>query len=462
MSVETKRHLDEACYGIGALASASFSTVPGLILLYYLTDTLAVPAGLAGLIVFIPKLFDVFANPLVGRLSDRTRTRFGARRPWIVFGGLVFPLAFIATFWTPYSGHAAALWVAVTFTLASMSFSAFVVPWSSLPAEIAPHTRARASMAAWRIAFLAVAVLISGGLAPTIVENGATPRDGYRDMALFMGTMMIAATLIVAFFGARRSTPATTQPAAPTAFGASIAILKSSPSLRAMLWLVALTEIASSVSLASTPYLADYVLGDPEAVAPMFIILTIPLLITMPLWRMFAVRRGKRAALSTALMLYALGALLLAALSVAPADARVLLTFVSVFVIGTGFAGTSMLPQAMFADALAYETSMRGESSVGAMVGLSNATETISGGFGAALFALVLTFTGFISTADDAVVEQPAMAIMGIVFAASLIPAWAALIARWPLRHFDLAEEDVDKATRGSEQDRRAHGIQAE
>lgn len=444
------RHIDEASYGIGALASGSFATVPGLILLYYLTDTLAISAAVAGFIVFIPKLFDVFVNPMVGRLSDRTQTRFGARRPWIIAGGLLFPLAFIATFWTPYSGQAAALWVAAAFTVASMSFSAFVVPWSSLPAEIAPDTRSRTNMATWRIGFLAIAILLAGGFAPGIVEDASDARTGYRDMAVTMGMMMLVAVLIVGFIGARRSTQATTRAAAPAAFGASLAILRSSPSLRAMFWLVGLTEVSAAVSLASTPYLADYVLGDPEAVAPMFVALTIPLLLTMPFWNALAKKRGKRSALSTALLIYAAGALMLAALSVAPVDARMWLTYVAVFIIGTGFAGTSMLPQAMFADALAYETSLRGESCVGAVVGGWNAAETIAGGLGAAAFAVVLSLTGFISTGEDAVVQQPAAAIMGIVFAASLIPAWAALIAQYPLRGFKLIEADVDAATSGA------------
>jgi GPH family glycoside/pentoside/hexuronide:cation symporter len=448
MASNSKRRLDEAGYGAGALASGSFATVPGLILLFYMTDTLAISAAVAGFVVLMPKLFDVFLNPVVGRLSDRTRSRFGARRPWILFGGVLFPLAFIAMFWTPMSGNGAAIWVAVTFTIASLSFSGFVVPWSSLPAEIAPDTRARTTMAAWRIAFLAIAILLSGGLAPTIVENAGDARSGYRQMALTMGGIMIAAAFVVVLIGARRSTQATTRPAAAAGFRASYTMLRTSAPLRAMFWLVCLTEIASAVSLASTPYIANYILGDAGAVAPMFIILTIPLLVTMPLWRGLAVRHGKSPALCTALVIFALGALVLASLSIVPDDMRLATAYTAALITGIGFAGTSMLPQAMFSDALAYETAMRDESNTGAMVGVWNAAETISGGVGAAAFALALSLSGFISAPESETVVQSGNAITAIVLAAGLIPAVAALIALWPARAFSLSEDDVDAATR--------------
>lgn len=447
MALFKTRIIDDVGYGIGALASASFATVPGLILLFYLTNTLAVPAGVAGFIVLIPKLFDVVMNPLVGRLSDRTSTRWGARRPWILVGGLLFPLAFIATFWTPYSGNAAALWVGIAFTLASLTFSIFVVPWSSLPAEIAPDTKERTSMAAWRIAFLSIAILISGGLAPSIVEEAANPRAGYREMALTMGGMMVIATLTVALVGARRSTPATTLPAPSAGLRESISMLRSNGSLRAMYWIVGLTEVSAAVSLASTPYLANYVVRDGGAVATMFVSLTIPLLITMPVWRAVALKIGKHAALGAALVIFGAGALMLLGLLVASSDIRQIWVLASVFVVGVGFAGTSMLPQAMFADAMAYETAVRGQSNTGAMVGGWNAAETISGGVGAAAFAAVLTLAGFISAGEDQIVSQPDSAITGIILGASLIPALAAFVALLPLRSFDLVESQVDHVT---------------
>ena len=83
--------LDQAGFGTGGLATGIFITVPGLVLLYYMTDTLGVAAGLAGLVVVVPKLLDLVLTPLAGRLSDRTVSRWGRRRPWMAVGGLLLP-----------------------------------------------------------------------------------------------------------------------------------------------------------------------------------------------------------------------------------------------------------------------------------------------------------------------------------------------------------------------------------
>ena len=90
-------------YALGSLATGTFGTVPGLLLLYFLTDTLGVAAGLASVTVLLPKLWDVFWNPLVGGWSDRTHTRWGARRPWMFAGSLILPVFFVAMFAAPTS-----------------------------------------------------------------------------------------------------------------------------------------------------------------------------------------------------------------------------------------------------------------------------------------------------------------------------------------------------------------------
>jgi GPH family glycoside/pentoside/hexuronide:cation symporter len=83
-------------YGAGSVGAGIFSTIPGLLLLFYLTDTLAVPAGLAGLAVFVPKLWDIITDPIVGAWSDRTSSRWGRRRPFLLAGALTLPPCFVA------------------------------------------------------------------------------------------------------------------------------------------------------------------------------------------------------------------------------------------------------------------------------------------------------------------------------------------------------------------------------
>src|SRR5665811_2330730 len=75
-------------YALGSVATGTFGTVPGLLLLPYLTDTLGIAAAVAGFIVFLPKAWDVILNPIAGRISDRSSSPRGRRRPFLLWGGL--------------------------------------------------------------------------------------------------------------------------------------------------------------------------------------------------------------------------------------------------------------------------------------------------------------------------------------------------------------------------------------
>src|SRR6187200_2003051 len=75
-------------YGLGSVATGAFGTVPGLLLLPYLTDTLGVAAAVAGVLVFVPKAWDVLLNPVAGRISDRHVSPIGPRRPLLLRAGV--------------------------------------------------------------------------------------------------------------------------------------------------------------------------------------------------------------------------------------------------------------------------------------------------------------------------------------------------------------------------------------
>jgi Na+/melibiose symporter-like transporter len=81
-------------YSLGSVATESFATVPGLLLLPYLTDPLGIAAVLAGAIMLLPKALDVLLNPVAGRISDRHQSPLGPRRPFLLRGGLSLAVCF--------------------------------------------------------------------------------------------------------------------------------------------------------------------------------------------------------------------------------------------------------------------------------------------------------------------------------------------------------------------------------
>ena len=91
-------------YGVGDLGGNIFFTAIGFWLMNYLTDNVGLAAGLAGLALMVGKIWDAITDPMVGILSDRTRSKWGRRRPWFLFGSVPLGLAFFFMFKSAFTG----------------------------------------------------------------------------------------------------------------------------------------------------------------------------------------------------------------------------------------------------------------------------------------------------------------------------------------------------------------------
>lgn len=424
-------------FGAGSLATATQAVVPGLVLLYYLTNVLGVAAAVAGLVVFLPKLLDVVCNPIVGRLSDSTLSRLGPRRPWMIAGMIAFPLGFVLMFFCPFTGAAAAWWVAITLALTGLGFSAFVVPYGALPAELGASTEERASMTAWRMAFLAVAVLWAAAVTPLITAVDGGGPQGYRVMAVVMGGVIFVGTC-AALYSARRHSSATLASAAmgSGSLRVALAAARRNRPFRILFGVFMLIEVVISVALAGLPYMAEQFLGTEEAVAPLFVCVMGPMLLTMPVWSRAARRFGGKRCLQVALAIFGVGTFAATALPWASDSIRFPIACAAFLVAGIGFAGSQLLPNVMLAGTLADDADESGQRRAGVLVGLWSAGETTAAAAGAGLYGFVLAASGFVSSTSDESVTQPPSAQWGIVLgfsvtAGACILAALALMARY-------------------------------
>ncbi|WP_432103903.1 MFS transporter [Streptomyces sp. bgisy091] len=405
-------------YGLGSLCTGTFATVPGLILLYYLTDVLAVPAAVAGAAVFLPKAWDVLINPLVGAASDRSRLRGGPRRPFLLAGACTLPPLFALIFAAPpLRGAWAAGYVAVLFLLAATAYAVFQVPYVTMPAEMTEDPHERGRVLGWRVGFLGVAILLSGALAPAIAHaDGDTP-ESYR----LMGAV-VAVMLAVGMFGAwaaTRRAPVVARSEAEPSLRAQLAAARSSRPFLYLAGMWTLQALAVGVMLAGVQYFATYTLGSAGAVTPLFACLIGPLVLFMPLWNLLARRKGAGHAQWCASLLYTAGSVLLAFTGMGgPA-----LGYAAVVLVGIAYAGLQLLPLTMLAETLAADAAATGRRRAATFTGLWTAAETLAFALGAAVFALVLTVTGFRSSDAAHHAEQPAAALTGITAGMSVLPA---------------------------------------
>ncbi|WP_446217002.1 MFS transporter [Micromonospora sp. IBHARD004] len=430
-------------YALGSLVTGAFGTVPGLLLLPYLTDTLGVAAGVAALLVLLPKAWDVLVNPVAGRISDRTRSRWGARRPYLLLGGLALAVLFAGIFAAPFgTGPAAGAYVAVAFLATAAAFAFFQVPYVAMPAELTGDYAERTRLMSWRIAVLALAILVSGAVAPAVVTAGGEGVAGHRWMGLFVAALIVAGA-VGAFLGTRAAPTGAVGESEPS-LRAQLAVAARNRPFRALLVCFVVQSAGVATVLAGVSYFAGQVLRDPETGPTLlFAGFVGPALLVMPLWTRVGARVGKLAALVAASLIFAAGALALVAAPVLPAAGVYLL----VAVIGVGYAGQQVFALAMLPDCIAYDTARTGRRQAGVFTGVWTAGETFGLALGPGLYGLVLQLSGYVSSSTGVAATQSAQARLGVLVGFTVLPALLVGAAVLLLRPYDLTPARLAAAT---------------
>lgn len=423
-----------AGYGLGSVATGSFGTVPGLLLLPYLTDTIGISALIAGFIVFAPKAWDIILNPIAGQISDRSTSPSGRRRPFLLRAGIVLALCFMLMFAGPTAPAVlAGVWVVVAFTACASAYAFFQVPYISMPAEMTLDYTERTRLMTWRVIVLALAILVSGGVAPAIVHafGDETTATGYRWMGVFVAALLVVGAL-GSWFGTARA-PEHTSQASAAGLGDQLRIVAASADFRAVLGTFILQAIAVGAMLAGVAYVASDVLQRPSAATWLFVAFVGPAVVVTPLWELYATKYGKRSGYTAASLFLLIGAIALWVAGAA-ADWKV---YLAASVVGIGYAGAQVFPMAMLPDVAAEDARHTGHNRIGVFTGVWTAGETLGLALGPGVYALALAAGGYISSAG-AHITQPDSALTAIVLGFSIIPAVLIAVSLVLLRRYRL------------------------
>jgi Na+/melibiose symporter-like transporter len=456
-AVAPRRELSTATmvrYAVGSIGTGGFATLPGLVLVYFLTDTLGVAAIVAGLLVTVAKVWDVIIDPVIGARSDRSLARTGSRRRFMLLGAILLPVFFIVTFAVPpgLGTVGSGIWVFLAFVLAATAFSLFQVPYIALPAELVAGYDARTRLLSARVVVLTFAILLFGAGGPALRKLGGTDAHlGYLLMAV-VAAVVLGVGMVVASFSARSAASASGLSDSPVGehaggsilqnYRAGVAALRRSQPFRSLLGAFVLQALATGMMLAGAQYVATWVLHDQDAVTYLFIALIAPALLCAPLWGLFARRSGKERAFGFASVLYGLAALSLILLEWAPGP----WVYVSVGVAGAAYAGMQTLPLAMLPDVISHDARTSGAGAAGTFGGVWTAGETAGIALGTTVLTIVLALTGYQVSVAGETVAQTGTAVTGIVLSFSIAPAVIIalsllMLARYPLRRSDIESQ---------------------
>jgi len=176
-------------YGFGDAASSMFWKLFSMYLMFFYTDIFGIPAALVGTMFLITRIWDAAFDPFVGILSDRTETRWGKFRPYLLWILLPFGIVGVLTFTTPSMGMTGKIIYAyITYSLMMMVYSLINVPYASLMGVMTSDGKERTTLATFRFIFAFAGSLLVLGLAEPLVEifsnHGQNPQLGWQFAAV--------------------------------------------------------------------------------------------------------------------------------------------------------------------------------------------------------------------------------------------------------------------------------------
>ena len=188
-------------FGICDMGGNLFFTMMGFYLLFFMTDVVGLAAGLAGTALMIGKIWDAVTDPTVGYLSDRTRTRWGRRRPYMFVGSFLLMAMMTLMFTAPGYGTQLQLfaWAAVTYCLLCTAYTLVNIPYGALTPELTTDYNERTVINAYRMSFAVVGTLLGAGLVLPIVGMADSIENGWTLAGTVMGAIMLITALVTVF-----------------------------------------------------------------------------------------------------------------------------------------------------------------------------------------------------------------------------------------------------------------------
>jgi GPH family glycoside/pentoside/hexuronide:cation symporter len=380
----------------------------------------------------------------MGHLSDRTRSRLGRRRVYLLWGAVACFASFVALFNFPHfdSMSLRVAYAAFVLVLFNTAYTIYNIPYLAMPAEMTTDYHERTVLMSYRVVFFTTSSLfIFLGTAQLTKLYG--PERGYGLFGWLVGGLM--ALSMLAAFAATSRAPRNERNEGPSPpIAVQLRTVLGNRPFTVYLGVKLLQLTAQASSNAALVLFGVYVLGNQQALLIAFgSAFPLGTLLTIPVWTRLSRRVGKRNGFTIAALLYA--AVMLTWLLVRAGEPMPLLV-ARLLVLGAAVSGILVTGFAILPDTIEYDRRRTGLNREGMYAGIYSTMEKIAAAFGPLVVGAYLSAAGFTSSEGGQVVAQPDAAISAIYVTMAVLPAAASLASAALLRLYDLDERKL-KAT---------------
>ena len=453
-------------YGLGDWGTSAATAARALFWLFFLVSVVGIDASIAGTVILIGRIWDSINDPLIGMLSDRANTRWGRRRPFLLFGAVPFGLSFFLLFIIPPIDDPVflAIYYGFAYLLFDTMYTVINVPYAALTPELTEDYDERSTLAGWRIAIAILAALIAGATFQLMAEErvnfllestlgvSTSIQAGYAiTAALWSITLMIPPLILFRTVREPKRVPPDRSPLRP--WKTFLEVFSNRPfRIASIIYLLSFTT-ADMVITVLVWFLIFYI-GAGSA----FVSLTVGLVlglafISMPVTVKLMHTIGKKRTFIAAMSVYAI---VLFFNSQAPRGGFTYVLIAALFA-GFGYGAVNVIPWAMVADVIEADELKSGKRREGIYSGYLVFFRKLATAITIFGVTRVLASTGFVETTTGAiqVVEQPESALLALRLLVGIVPAIMLVIAILAAFRYPLDRESHE-AIRHQLKDRRA------
>lgn len=418
-------------FGMGDFGGNLFWTTTNLYLLYYYTDVLKINPAIAGLIYLVSMFWDGFADPVMGVIASRTRTRWGRYRPYLIWAAIPTGLTYILLFYPLTPGTTSAVWFAFIFhTLFRTTFTVLGIPYGSLMATLTADSRERSELAAARMVFATLGALFVAALTlPLVAKFGGNDRQlGFLLVATGYAVVGSAMFMLTAAFTRER----VADPHEVIFRWRDIwHLLKRNTAFQRLALAITLFSIGSTIATKTLVYVFKYNYEAPEKVSTglgvYILMVSVFTLVWMWAGKKFSKRQAWIAGASVNIVSWA------ALWLIAPTTTGGLIGLLAI--AGVGAAAIPVTFWAMIPDTVEYSevtTRIRAE---GFWFGMIALTQKVALGVGVGFVGLSLDWIGYVAE-----VKQSADTLHGLIRVMAFPPVIlgvlsVVVIAKYPIDH---------------------------
>ncbi len=432
---------EKMAYGLGDFAINIAYTTIGFYFIFFLVNVAGLPAYWAGVIFLIARAWDAITDYLMGMISDRTETRFGRRRPYILFGSIPFGIAFFLLWLVPFESD---LYLVIYYVLITIifntAFTVVAVPYGALMPEMSQNYDERTSISGFRMGMSFVGNLVAAVGVALIVDVIFGGHDRYLESYPIMGGLF-GIIAIVSFFITFTGTKERVKPLKQVTGG----ILETFTSImklyefRIVLGMFLFNMIGFDLIQAIFIFFLKDVIHISEDMT--FVVMGIPLVVAVlaaPLWVMLSEKFGKRRAYIIAAVYFAL-ALLLSL--VAPVGNLYFVMGIGVLA-GFGISASQIIPWSIIPDVIEFDEYHNGVRREGAFYGVTTFLYKVASAVAIALASTLLGLFGYI---ESSTVSQPESALVAIRLLMGVGPGIFFLISAIFVKALPITRERFDE-----------------